>query len=86
MTARRACRCCNAAASANGRCGAAKGPDGSSWDLWQHEQHSGQRLALYDEEKKQHIRPGVVEPAAGLTRAALTFLIDAYEEIKNMPI
>lgn len=57
-----------------------KGPDGASWDLWQHEQSSGQRLALYDEEKKQHVRPGVVEPAAGLTRAALTFLIDAYEE------
>jgi glycyl-tRNA synthetase len=37
-------------------------------------------LTLYDEEKKQHVRPGVVEPAAGLTRAALTFLIDAYEE------
>src|SRR5262245_24442189 len=57
-----------------------KGPDASSWDLWQHEQHSGQRLTLFDEEKKQHVRPGVVEPAAGLTRAALTFLIDAYEE------
>ena len=57
-----------------------KGPGGTSWDLWQHEQHSGQRLTLYDEEKKQHIRPGVVEPAAGLTRAALTFLIDAYDE------
>jgi len=57
-----------------------KGPDNSSWDLHQHEQHSGERLALYDEEKKAHIRPGVVEPAAGLTRAALTFLIDAYEE------
>ena len=57
-----------------------KGPDGTSWDLWQHEQHSGQRLTLYDEEKKQHIRPGVVEPAAGLTRATLTFLIDAYDE------
>jgi glycyl-tRNA synthetase len=57
-----------------------KGPDGSSWDLWQHEQASGQRLALYDEQTKQHVRPGVVEPAAGLTRAALTFLIDAYEE------
>jgi glycyl-tRNA synthetase len=57
-----------------------KGPDGTSWDLWQHEQSSGQRLTLFDEEKKQHIRPGVVEPAAGLTRAALTFLIDAYEE------
>jgi glycyl-tRNA synthetase len=57
-----------------------KGPDGSSWDLWQHEQSSGQRLTVFDEEKKLHVRPGVVEPAAGLTRAALTFLIDAYDE------
>jgi glycyl-tRNA synthetase len=57
-----------------------KGPDNSSWDLWQHELASGQRLTLFDEDKKQHIRPGVVEPAAGLTRAALTFLIDAYDE------
>ena len=57
-----------------------KGPDGTSWDLWQHEQASGERLALYDEDKRQHVRPGVIEPAAGLTRAALTFLIDAYEE------
>jgi glycyl-tRNA synthetase len=57
-----------------------KGPDNTSWDLYQHEQASGQRLTLFDEEKKQHIRPGVVEPAAGLTRAALTFLIDAYDE------
>jgi glycyl-tRNA synthetase len=57
-----------------------KGPDNTSWDLAQHEQASGQRLTLFDEEKKQHIRPGVVEPAAGLTRAALTFLIDAYDE------
>jgi glycyl-tRNA synthetase len=63
-----------------------KGPDGSSWDLWQHEEHSGQRLTLYDEAKKQHIRPGVVEPAAGLTRAALTFLIDAYEEQTIDPV
>jgi glycyl-tRNA synthetase len=57
-----------------------KGPDNTSWDLWQHEQYSGQRLAVFDEDRKQHIRPGVVEPAAGLTRAALTFLIDAYDE------
>src|SRR6185437_2547555 len=34
----------------------------------------------FDEVQKAHVRPGVVEPAAGLTRAALTFLIDAYEE------
>jgi glycyl-tRNA synthetase len=57
-----------------------KGPDGTSWDLWQHEQSSGQRLTLFDEDTRTHIRPGVVEPAAGLTRAALTFLIDAYDE------
>ena len=37
-------------------------------------------LTLFDEDKKAHVRPGVVEPAAGLTRAALTFLIDAYDE------
>jgi glycyl-tRNA synthetase len=57
-----------------------KGPDGTSWDLYQHEQVSGQRLTLFDEDKKLHVRPGVVEPAAGLTRAALTFLIDAFDE------
>jgi len=57
-----------------------KGPDGSSGDLYQHELRSGERLALYDEDKKAHIRPGVVEPASGLTRAALTFLIDSYQE------
>src|SRR6202165_4051357 len=57
-----------------------KGPDNTGWDLWQHEQASGKRLMLFDEEKKLHVRPGVVEPAAGLTRAALTFLIDAYDE------
>jgi glycyl-tRNA synthetase len=57
-----------------------KGPDGTSWDLWQHEQASGERLTLFDEQRRTHVRPAVVEPAAGLTRAALTFLIDAYEE------
>jgi glycyl-tRNA synthetase len=57
-----------------------KGPDGSSWDLWQHEQASGERLTVFDEQRRVHVRPAVVEPAAGLTRAALTFLIDAYEE------
>ena len=57
-----------------------KGPDGSSWDLWQHEQASGERLTVFDEQRRAHVRPAVVEPAAGLTRAALTFLIDAYDE------
>ena len=58
-----------------------KGPDNVSWDLWQHEQQqrpAAERCST--RRRSQHVRPGVVEPAAGLTRAALTFLIDAYEE------
>ncbi|MEZ5990146.1 MAG: glycine--tRNA ligase [Planctomycetota bacterium] len=50
------------------------------FDLTQHSEHSGTRLAFFDEESKQHYVPGVVEPAAGVTRTAMAFLIDAYEE------
>ncbi len=50
------------------------------YDLAQHEAASGESLSLFDEATRQHVRPFVVEPAAGLTRAALVFLIDAYEE------
>jgi glycyl-tRNA synthetase len=57
-----------------------KGPDGTSWDLWRHEQASGQRLALFDEATRQHMRPALVEPAMGLTRAMLVFMIDAYDD------
>lgn len=52
----------------------------TDFDLKQHMKFSGERLAYYDEESKEHIIPYVVEPAAGLDRAALTFLIDAYHE------
>jgi glycyl-tRNA synthetase len=50
------------------------------YDLGQHEQFSGESLKLFDEEQRAHIRPFVVEPAAGLSRAVLTFLVDAYDE------
>ena len=50
------------------------------YDLCRHEKFSGEQLTLFDEQTKAHIRPYVVEPAAGLTRAFLVFLIDAYEE------
>ncbi len=50
------------------------------YDLGQHETFSGEPLTLFDEETRQHIRPYVVEPALGVDRAALVFLIDAYEE------
>jgi glycyl-tRNA synthetase len=50
------------------------------YDLGQHEDSSGEDLNYFDEESKQHIRPEVVEPAAGATRATLAFLLDAYDE------
>jgi glycyl-tRNA synthetase len=50
------------------------------FDLGQHEEFSGEDLNYFDEESKQHIRPEVVEPAAGATRATLAFLLDAYDE------
>jgi len=51
-----------------------------SFDLTQHSEHSNAKLTFYDEEAKAHYTPHVVEPAAGVTRSAMTFLIDAYEE------
>jgi len=52
----------------------------TDYDLKQHAQFSGQRLTYFDEEKKEHIVPFVVEPAAGADRATLAFLCDAYAE------
>jgi len=51
-----------------------------SFDLEQHAQHSGKDLSYFDEERKSRFRPWVVEPAAGVDRAMLAFLLDAYDE------
>jgi glycyl-tRNA synthetase len=51
-----------------------------SFDLEQHAQHSGKDLSYFDEESKSRFRPWVVEPAAGVDRAMLAFLLDAYDE------
>jgi glycyl-tRNA synthetase len=50
------------------------------YDLGQHEEFSGEDLRYFDEETKQHIRPEVIEPAAGASRATMAFLVDAYDE------
>lgn len=42
--------------------------------------HSVQDLTYFDEEKKEHIIPYVIEPSAGVDRAVLAFLVDAYHE------
>jgi glycyl-tRNA synthetase len=52
----------------------------TDYDLRQHSQHSGKTLTYFDEERKQHVVPYVVEPAAGVDRAVLAFLADAYQE------
>ena len=54
--------------------------DRGDYDLGQHEEYSGEDLRYFDEATKQHIRPEVIEPAAGATRATLAFLVDAYDE------
>jgi glycyl-tRNA synthetase len=51
-----------------------------SFDLEQHAQHSGKDLSYFDEESKSRFRPWVIEPAAGVDRAMLAFLLDAYDE------
>ena len=51
-----------------------------SFDLTQHSIGCGKEQSFFDEEAKKHYIPHVVEPAAGCDRAAITFLVDAYEE------
>jgi glycyl-tRNA synthetase len=51
-----------------------------SFDLDQHAKFSGKDLTYFDEEAKTRYRPWVIEPAAGVDRAMLAFMLDAYDE------
>jgi glycyl-tRNA synthetase len=51
-----------------------------SFDLDQHAKFSGKDLTYFDEETKTRYRPWVIEPAAGVDRTMLAFLLDAYDE------
>ncbi|HJU29157.1 MAG TPA: glycine--tRNA ligase [Candidatus Binataceae bacterium] len=51
-----------------------------SFDLDQHAKFSGKDLTYFDEETKSRYRPWVIEPAAGVDRTMLAFLLDAYDE------
>lgn len=55
----------------------------TDFDLKQHQKTSGRDLSYFDEEKKKAYLPYVIEPSAGADRAALAFLIDAYDEIEG---
>ncbi len=52
----------------------------TDYDLKQHAKFSGKTLTYFDEERKEHVVPFVIEPAAGVDRALLAFLADAYQE------
>ena len=52
----------------------------TDFDLKAHSESSGEDLTYFDEETGQHITPHVVEPSAGVDRAVMTFLVDAYTE------
>ena len=51
-----------------------------SFDLDQHAKFSGRDLTYFDEDAKARYRPWVVEPALGVDRSMLAFLLDAYDE------
>ncbi len=53
----------------------------TDFDLKQHAKHSGEDLSYRDPETNEKYVPFVIEPALGLDRSVLTFLLDAYEEI-----
>jgi glycyl-tRNA synthetase len=52
----------------------------TDFDLTTHSQHSGVDLSYFDPTKSERWMPYVIEPAAGLTRCVLAFLLDAYDE------
>ena len=52
----------------------------TDFDLTTHSKHSGTDLSYFDQESGERWVPYVIEPAAGLTRAMLAFLLEAYAE------
>lgn len=60
----------------------------TDYDLKKHAEHSGVKLSYFDQQKNDpetgkpgwRYTPYVIEPAAGLNRALLTYLCDAYAE------
>jgi glycyl-tRNA synthetase len=55
------------------------------FDLTQHAKHSGEKLEYFDQSSGERYVPHVIEPAAGVDRATLAFIVDAYdtEEIEG---
>ncbi|BDQ00395.1 glycine--tRNA ligase [Aquiluna sp. KACHI24] len=52
----------------------------TDFDLKTHSEHSGVDLSYFDPTEEKRWTPFVIEPAAGLTRSLMAFLVDAYAE------
>jgi len=52
----------------------------TDFDLKTHTEHSGKDLSYFDPVKNERWVPYVIEPAAGLTRSLMAFLVEAYAE------
>ncbi|WP_256842505.1 glycine--tRNA ligase [Ornithinimicrobium cryptoxanthini] len=52
----------------------------TDFDLKTHSEHSGADLTYFDQATGERYTPYVIEPAAGLGRSLMTFLVDAYSE------
>ena len=49
------------------------------FDLRAHAEASGEKLEYFDQQTKERYVPYVIEPAAGVDRAMLAFMVDAYD-------
>ncbi len=52
----------------------------TDYDLKTHTEHSGVDLSYYDQATDERYVPYVIEPAAGLGRSVMAFLVEAYTE------
>ena len=52
----------------------------TDYDLTVHSKASGTDLSYFDQAHDERYMPYVIEPAAGLSRSLMTFLVDAYTE------
>jgi glycyl-tRNA synthetase len=52
----------------------------TDFDLKTHTEHSGTDLSYFDQATNTRWTPYVIEPAAGLTRSLMAFLVEAYTE------
>ncbi|MFI7587156.1 glycine--tRNA ligase [Spongisporangium articulatum] len=52
----------------------------TDFDLKTHSEHSGTDLSYFDQASGERWTPYVIEPAAGLTRSLMAFMIEAYHE------